>query len=873
MKKWVFATIVSALLLLIACLGIVIAQAAPKSLSAASTSLRSSSSQSAFTVKPNPASLTFQVPNNPGTQQTVTYTVQNTDPNNPHDLSITVPSLSPSVPNNDLTITYSNGTCGSNGSPLGPSASCSFSVAVTSNGAPTAVSTQLQAGVCMTNRPADCTQAALVPVSATLTELNSIAVQRLNPSNPPTTTTTINIGQAKKFTATAYYSDGDTPNISNTATWSSQQTGTASSMPVTFTSGGTPPNTYVSVTGGSTTIPEPGPDGTVSGTIAASFTSPQGTVVNSNNAPINVTNFVQSISVAASSPSILTNGNETLTATCTYAGGPATSCPSTLSWSIVTDPTGGALSSSTTNPTTFTPGQSSIAPGASVSVKVRATDNNPNNPTSVHGSTTFSVSNSLTGIAISPSNSSITAGQPVQFSVQCVYSNTPPGASVPCSTASPPTITWASKAVSGAGSTPTSIDPTTGVAIAGNNPGEIDTITATTANPAGGNLTGHTTLTVIATPQPTIASVSPNSGPIMGGTPVTITGTGFTGATAVSFGGISATGFKVTNNGTTITVASPAVGTPTPVGDPDDVIVETSGGVSTTNANDQFTYYNNLQVLSASPSSGFAGAVPVTVSGSGLLGVTGITIGATPVPLQPGTTPTDNSLTYAIPPNFCYSDSYNGNNCSVPGGGTPVQVTFSTSSPSNSVAIFMCQVSCTLPIVTNVSPNLGLAGTPVVITGVNLAGATAVNFDEVSVPAAQFTVVSGATINTTSPTGIQQGLTTNVTVTTSSGTSTANSNDQFTYSPPPPPTPTPQQQCVNDQNWANINPDLVNNPAGNGCPYNFESISGTPTYIGNGTCQSASYGVKTNCYFGFWHGWYSCSWSVGNIGAGGITCP
>ena len=64
---------------------------------------------------------------------------------------------------------------------------------------------------------------------------------------------------------------------------------------------------------------------------------------------------------------------------------------------------------------------------------------------------------------------------------------------------------------------------------------------------------------------------------------VTITGTGFTGATAVDFGTTAATGVTVVND-TSITATSPA-GTGTV-----DVTVTTPSGTSATSAADQFTY-------------------------------------------------------------------------------------------------------------------------------------------------------------------------------------------------------------------------------------------------------------------------------------------
>jgi uncharacterized protein (TIGR03437 family) len=55
---------------------------------------------------------------------------------------------------------------------------------------------------------------------------------------------------------------------------------------------------------------------------------------------------------------------------------------------------------------------------------------------------------------------------------------------------------------------------------------------------------------------PVFTSLSPQSGPMSGGTTVTITGSGFTGATGVTFAGVNAQSFTVVND-TTITAVSP----------------------------------------------------------------------------------------------------------------------------------------------------------------------------------------------------------------------------------------------------------------------------------------------------------------------------
>jgi hypothetical protein len=84
---------------------------------------------------------------------------------------------------------------------------------------------------------------------------------------------------------------------------------------------------------------------------------------------------------------------------------------------------------------------------------------------------------------------------------------------------------------------------------------------------------------------PTITGVAPNTGPHGGGTPVTITGTNFTGTTGVLFGATQAPGFVV-NSDTSITVPSP----PVPVAMTVHIQVNNQHGTSQIGAADQFTY-------------------------------------------------------------------------------------------------------------------------------------------------------------------------------------------------------------------------------------------------------------------------------------------
>ncbi|MGD0320646.1 MAG: fibronectin type III domain-containing protein [Acidimicrobiales bacterium] len=107
--------------------------------------------------------------------------------------------------------------------------------------------------------------------------------------------------------------------------------------------------------------------------------------------------------------------------------------------------------------------------------------------------------------------------------------------------------------------------------------------TVEAVNPAGSSASSNE---ASATPAlvPTVTGVSPSQGSNAGGTSVSITGTNFTGATAVTFGSVAAGGFTV-NSDTSITATSPAE----PNGQVD-VTVTGTAGTSVTSPADQFTF-------------------------------------------------------------------------------------------------------------------------------------------------------------------------------------------------------------------------------------------------------------------------------------------
>jgi hypothetical protein len=256
---------------------------------------------------------------------------------------------------------------------------------------------------------------------------------------------------------------------------------------------------------------------------------------------------------------------------------------------------------------------------------------------------------------------------------------------------------------------------------------------------------------------PAVTSVAPSSGPTVGGTTVTITGSGFDDATAVRFGGVLASGVVVVSD-TQITATSPS-GTGTT-----DVEVTTPTGTSPTSSLDHFAYVTAAVVAGVSPSSGTtSGGTFVTITGTGFTGATAVAFGSTAAT------------------GFTVVSSIQITATSPAGTGT-VDVTVTTPGGISASSLLDRFTYGALPAVDSVTPGSGpLAGnTSVIIAGANLTGATAVTFG--TTVATTFTVNSNTQITATSPAGTG---TVDVTVTTPGGTSPVNSGDQFVYAPPP----------------------------------------------------------------------------------------
>ncbi|NGN39688.1 autotransporter domain-containing protein [Mesorhizobium sp. CGMCC 1.15528] len=284
---------------------------------------------------------------------------------------------------------------------------------------------------------------------------------------------------------------------------------------------------------------------------------------------------------------------------------------------------------------------------------------------------------------------------------------------------------------------------------------------------------------------PTITGIAPPSGPSAGGTTVTITGTDFTDASAVSFGGTAASSFTV-DSATRITATTPAHAE-----GPVDVVVLTPSGDDT--ATGAFTYnapvLPSLSISDVTVSEGNSGqtwavftvsidqatstAVTMDIAsadGTAIAGDDYLTNAVSSVGISPGVTSRQFDVrilgdTLNEPDETFFVNVTNVVGATVVKGqgvGTIV---------NDDVAA---------PTIASVAPTSGTTegGTSVVITGTDLTGATAVTFG--GTEATSFTVDSATQITATTPTHAEGAV--DVVVTTPGGSATA--TGAFTYEVP-----------------------------------------------------------------------------------------
>ena len=292
--------------------------------------------------------------------------------------------------------------------------------------------------------------------------------------------------------------------------------------------------------------------------------------------------------------------------------------------------------------------------------------------------------------------------------------------------------------------------------------GKLGAVDVTVTTAGGTTTTGAADkFTYTVPPLPTVTGVSPASGSSTGGTTVTVTGTGLTGASAVKFGAGNPAIFFNVNSPTsaTVTVPSGQVGTV-------DVTVTTPGGTSTA------TRRRSLHLHRAAPARGER-AEPD-------LGTERLVGDGHRVELlrrDRGEVRRQRGDLHRQQPDHDLRDRPDGighrrrhrhdaRRYDRRHGERPLHLHSAERADRHSA-----------------QPGLGIQRHLVSVTGTNFTGASSVHF---GANAASFTVNSDTSITATGPAGAG---TVDVTVTTTGGTSATGAADQFTYSAgPPPPT-------------------------------------------------------------------------------------
>ena len=254
-------------------------------------------------------------------------------------------------------------------------------------------------------------------------------------------------------------------------------------------------------------------------------------------------------------------------------------------------------------------------------------------------------------------------------------------------------------------------------------------------------------------PPPVVSSFLPTSGPV--GTNVAVTGTGFTGATAVKFNGTAATTFTVDSD-TSIHATVPLSATTGPIS----VTTGNGTGASATNYTVTTGGGNPPTVTSFTPTSGPVGT-NVQITGTNFTGATGVTFNNTA------------ALSFTV-------DDDTSIHATVPVGATtgPIAVANADGTGTSSTN-FTVTTNGAGPVITSFSPTSGPVGTKVTVNGSGFTGTTAVAFNGLT--SNNWTLVSDAQLTVYVPAGATTGP---ISITTGNGSGQSSTN--FTVTIPPP---------------------------------------------------------------------------------------
>jgi outer membrane protein OmpA-like peptidoglycan-associated protein len=239
---------------------------------------------------------------------------------------------------------------------------------------------------------------------------------------------------------------------------------------------------------------------------------------------------------------------------------------------------------------------------------------------------------------------------------------------------------------------------------------------------------------------PILTGVSPAVGPLAGGSPVIITGSGFTNAVAVDF--------STSPSSSCLVISSTEIAATSPAGSGiEDVTVTTPVGTSSDTPADQFTYAPVPSVSGLSPAAGpIAGDGTVTITGSGFTGATAVDFG-------PGTALflvlSDTDILATVP--------------SASASTVDVEVTNAVGTSATSTGDEYTYEGA--PSILGLSPASGLSS----------GGDTAFG----TTPASSYIVSTPTTIIATAPAGSPGAI--DVSVINPVGTSATSAADQFTY--------------------------------------------------------------------------------------------